>query len=170
MYNRFISWWFGKSDTCGLSEPQVFDSRVGERVWEVFAGWWQKREIFYFPCHQKTYCLNTPLQEGTGLEQGRPSQQQNGQFQGIEFFPSTMRGMEQEGEWDGWFQDQVQAGNPKGSVGGLHRTTESGGVKFWMEARLEPEKSVLSTSRCLHCLQGLIGDWNASSRRINSRR
>ena len=54
-----------------------------------------------FPLSSKNKLSNTLLQQGTGLGQGRPSRQQNHQLQGLEFFPDSVRGTEQEGERHG---------------------------------------------------------------------
>lgn len=81
--------------------------------------------------------LSIILQEGTGLGQGRPSQWQNEQFAGTEFFLDTVRGTGQEAETRG--HSQVQEWSP---ITVVYQITESGGIDIGIEAYLKPKKGL----------------------------
>lgn len=81
--------------------------------------------------------LSIILQEGTGLGQGRPSQWQNEQFAGTEFFLDTVRGTGQEAETRG--HSQVQEWSP---ITVVYQITESGGIDIGIEAHLKPKKGL----------------------------
>lgn len=81
--------------------------------------------------------LSIILQEGTGLGQGRPSQWQNEQFAGTEFFLDTVRGTGQEAETCG--HSQAQEWSP---ITVVYQITESGGIDIGIEAYLKPKKGL----------------------------